>query len=83
MREREIGLSIGDRVGDDFEIIAVIPHATRDRTWIVAGRRGDGTYATGPASRKASDALPVLSDGASNFTEVADALADMLWRARS
>ncbi len=31
MSTREIGLAIGDRVGDDFEIIAVIPHATRDR----------------------------------------------------
>ena len=45
MSTREIGLAIGDRVGDDFEIIAVILHATRDRTWIVAARRGDGTHA--------------------------------------
>jgi hypothetical protein len=83
MSERELGLSIGDRVGDDFEIIAAIPHATRDRTWIAAGRRGDGTYATWTASRSALDALPVLSDGTCNFTEVVDALADMVRRARS
>ena len=83
MSERELGLSIGDRFGDDLEIIAVIPHATRDRTWIVVGRSPDNTYATWTASRRALDALPVLSNGTSDFSSLAEALADMLRRARS
>ena len=74
MSKREIGLNVGDRVGDDFEIIEVIPHATCSGTWSVAGRRPDGTLATRTASRKALDALAVLSEGIGSFTEVVDAL---------
>jgi len=29
MSQREIGLGIGDRIGDDFEIIATVAHSTR------------------------------------------------------
>jgi hypothetical protein len=79
---REIGLGIGDRIGDGFEVAAAVPHATRDRTWIVVGRR-DGTYATWTASREASGILPIPMEDYIGFTGVVDALADMLRRARS
>ncbi len=82
MNMREIGLAIGDRVGDDFEIIAVIPHATRPGIWAVTGQR-NGTFSTWTASRTALDALPVIVDSAHYFTDVADARADMLHRART
>jgi len=77
---REIGLGIGDRIGD-FEVVSVIPRAFRPGIWAVAGQR-DRTYATWTASRQALDAVPVAVDNIRYFTDVADALADMLRRAR-
>ena len=81
MGEREIGLGIGDRL-DGYEVVAAVPHTTRDRTWIVVGRR-HGVYASFAAGRPALDALPVKVEVPTHFTDVADALADMLHRART
>ena len=59
-----------------------VPHASRPGIWVVVGHH-DGGYANFTASRTALDALAVLLEGTSYFTNIIDALADMPRRDRS
>jgi len=79
MRTRESGLNIGDRVGDGFEVVAAVPHASRPGIWAVGGHR-DGTYVSFTAST-VDGVVADLSDE-DDFYYITDALSDMLARAR-
>ena len=67
-------LSVGSLVGD-HGIIAVLPHAFRPETWVVVGQRDDGSYATWTTSGGIQSHM--------TFWDIANALADMMRRARS
>jgi hypothetical protein len=75
-------LAVGAPIGDGYEVIAVIPHASREHCWAVAACRDDGTYATWKAQVENEAAVPILLNP-SYHVAVADALATMLQLARS
>jgi hypothetical protein len=63
---------------DSYEIIACVPHASRDQTWAVVGQADDCSYATLTASSHTSYGENLLI-----YDDVVEALSAMLRLARS
>jgi hypothetical protein len=82
MARRDPRLEVGARVGD-VEVIAAVPHATRERTWVLTGRAKDGSYVTWTVVIEPEGLQPTVESTTGNCYDVADALSDMLRRARS